>query len=41
MSNGRAIRMEFETLRSIAAASIPAGTYVGGEIGTAMQHSIV
>lgn len=40
-SNGRAIRMEFEPLRSIDGLAIPAGTYVGGEIGTPMQHSVV
>lgn len=41
MSNSRAIRMEFEPLRSIAFGSIPAGTYVGGNIGTAMENGIV
>lgn len=40
-SNSRAVRMEFETLRSIAAAAIPAGTYVGGNIGTALENPIV
>lgn len=41
MSNGRAIRMQFEPLRSIAFGSIPTGTFVGGEIGTALSHGIV
>lgn len=41
MSNGRAIRIEFEPLRSIDGLAIPAGTYVGGEIGTQMEHGII
>jgi hypothetical protein len=41
MSNGRAIRMEFETLRSIAFGAIPTGTFVGGNIGGPMLHGIV
>lgn len=41
MSNGRAIRMEFEPLRSIAFGSIPPGTYVGGNIGSPMANGIV
>ena len=40
-NNSRAIRMEFETLRSIDGLAIPAGTYVGGNIGGPMLHSIV
>lgn len=41
MSNGRAIRMEYETLRSIAFGSIPTGTFVGGNIGAPMLNGIV
>lgn len=41
MSNGRAIRMEYETLRTIAYGSIPSGTFVGGNIGGPMLNGIV
>lgn len=33
--------MEFETLRSIAAAAVPAGTFVGGNIGSPFLHPVV
>ncbi len=42
MSNGRAIRMEFETLRSVAAASVPASyALVGSAMGTSLENPIV
>ena len=38
-NNSRAIRMEFETLRSIDGLAIPAGTYVGGTMETRAASS--
>lgn len=42
MSNGRAIRMEFETLRSVAAATVPASYALpGSALGSPMANPIV